>query len=57
MTEKAHAVHFDTSDPALVMVSILATIPDIEIAERPRRSCGSVTQGVATLPVTFPRRR
>lgn len=40
-----------------VLESVLGAIPDIEIAKRPRRSCGTVTQGFATLPVTFAPRR
>lgn len=40
-----------------VMQAVLDTIPDIEITEAPRRSCGSVTQGFASLPVTFAPRR
>ncbi|OHV06923.1 cytochrome P450 [Mycobacterium talmoniae] len=40
-----------------VMEAVLGAIPDIEIAEQPTRSCGSVTQGFATLPVIFAPRR
>lgn len=36
-----------------VMAEVLATIPDIELAAEPTSKCGSVTQGFATLPVTF----
>jgi cytochrome P450 len=36
-----------------VMAEVLATIPDIEITGEPTSKCGSVTQGFATLPVTF----